>query len=290
MAACLQGKRGALPPGLARIAEEAEDEAGLAEMRAGGFLSAGAAAGATTADALEAEPGARRLRRMITHTAADGTVTVRELIYTAPDKARPGPERSTRPCAPASAGPSTCVCVPGADLHSPVWSAQTIHHLTASCVPCRVAVIHSHLHVTQGWRAAQVFALNSFYARDGREAALGQWGFGRRVVRGRGAAAAADGKRAGAPLGARKAKAPATTRCRKCRQVRQVACSAQQKASHLCHKRLPHCVPCLQVATTHTNRCDGWAWLAAAGQVATHMGHEYNMVDITRVPYRNTDG
>jgi len=85
-AAPAQGKRRPMPAGLAAITEEAEDAAGLAELRAGGFLGAEAAAAA--ASALEAEPGARRLRRTITHTAPDGAVTTRELIYTHPDKAR----------------------------------------------------------------------------------------------------------------------------------------------------------------------------------------------------------
>ena len=85
-AASAQGKRGPVLAGLAAIAEEAEDAAGLAELRAGGFL--GAEAAAAVAAALEAEPGARRLRRTITHTARDGAVTTRELVYTHPDKAR----------------------------------------------------------------------------------------------------------------------------------------------------------------------------------------------------------
>lgn len=86
-----QGKRASVPAGLARITEEAEDAAGLADLRADGFLGADAAKAAATAAAerLEAEPGARRVRRVITHTAADGTVTTREIIYTTPDKARP---------------------------------------------------------------------------------------------------------------------------------------------------------------------------------------------------------
>lgn len=69
---------------------------------------------------------------------------------------------------------------------------------------------------------AQVWALNSLYARDGREAMPGQWGFGRRIIRGR-APAGAGGRGSaaseGAPAGIRKAKGASTIRCRKCHQV-----------------------------------------------------------------------
>ena len=66
---------------------------------------------------LEAEPGARRMRRKITYTRPDGEVVVKEIIYTQEkdqDKVRTSLRSAQLPCKPSEL-PSMycCLCIDG---------------------------------------------------------------------------------------------------------------------------------------------------------------------------------
>lgn len=68
-------------------AENGDEERDLADMRKAGLLSgSGAAVALAQEPRLEAEPGARRIRRTIITTDAEGVQTSREIIYTDKDK------------------------------------------------------------------------------------------------------------------------------------------------------------------------------------------------------------